>query len=162
VATLIVKRLDDALRDGDPIRVVIRETGVNQDGKTATITSPDGDAQLALIKMCYEKAGLDPLDTAVVEAHGTGTKAGDPIEATAIGRALGEGRPADKPVYIASVKTNLGHTEAASGLAAVIKMSKALEHGQVPPSINFEKPNPDIDFDGLRLKVSIPLHFQLL
>ncbi|KAK3938873.1 hypothetical protein QBC46DRAFT_291686 [Diplogelasinospora grovesii] len=153
VATLVVKRLDDALRDGDPIRVVVRETAVNQDGKTATITSPDCDAQLTLIEACYERAGLDPLDTAVVEAHGTGTKAGDPIEATATGRAISQKRPADKPVYLASVKTNLGHTEAASGLAAVIKMAKSLEHGQIAPSINFEKHNPDIDFDGLRLKI---------
>ncbi|KAK4238694.1 hypothetical protein C8A03DRAFT_14873 [Achaetomium macrosporum] len=157
VATIIVKRLSDALAQGDPIRAVVRETGVNQDGKTATITSPDEDAQVTLIKTCYERAGLDPADTAVVEAHGTGTKTGDPIEARAIGKALSEQRSADRPLYLASVKTNLGHTEAASGLAAVIKMAKSLEKGKVAPSINFEKPNPQIDLHALRLKVPTAL-----
>ncbi|KAI8623341.1 reducing type I polyketide synthase [Xylariaceae sp. FL1651] len=153
IAILVVKRLEDALKNRDPIRAVIRETAANQDGKTATITSPDFIAQRDLIRACYDRAGLDPLDTAFVEAHGTGTRAGDPIEANAIGTAISQGRPEDKPVYLASVKTNLGHTEAASGLAAIIKTAKALELGQIPPSINFEKPNPDIDFKALRLQV---------
>lgn len=156
MATLVVKRLEDAIRNGDPISAVVRETAVNQDGKSATITSPDGTAQRELIKECYERAGLDPRDTIVVEAHGTGTAIGDPIEAEAIGRAFSTGgcRPKDEPVLIASVKTNLGHTEAASGLAAVIKMAKSLEHGKIAPSLNFEKPNPKIDLHSLGLKVS--------
>lgn len=156
MATLVVKRLEDAIRNGDPIRAVVRGTAVNQDGKSATITSPDGAAQRDLIRECYERAGLDPRDTIVVEAHGTGTAIGDPIEAEAIGRAFspGECPPRDEPVLIASVKTNLGHTEAASGLAAVIKMAKSLEHGKIAPSLNFKKPNPKIDFHGLGLKVS--------
>ncbi|KAI3338274.1 putative polyketide synthase [Ustulina deusta] len=153
VAILVVKRLEDALRNRDPIRAVIRETAANQDGKTPTITSPDLDAQRNLIRACYERAGIPVHETALVEAHGTGTKAGDPIEATAIGAAISQGRPENQPVYLGSVKTNLGHTEAASGLAAIIKAAKSLELGQIPPSINFEKPNPDIDFEGLRLKV---------
>ncbi|POS74158.1 polyketide synthase-3 [Diaporthe helianthi] len=156
-AILIVKRLEDALRSNDPIRAVIRETAVNQDGKTATITLPDGAAQQDLIRECYERAGLDPRDTAVVEAHGTGTIAGDPIEAKAIGRSFrweGTG-PSGTPVLIASVKTNLGHTEAASGLAALIKMAKSVEYGQVAPSLNFERANPSIDLDALRLEVPL-------
>ncbi|KAI1309753.1 putative polyketide synthase [Xylaria venustula] len=153
VAILVVKRLEDAIKNRDPIRAVIRETAANQDGKTPTITSPDLDAQRNLIRSCYERAGIPIHETALVEAHGTGTKAGDPIEATAIGAAISKGRPASQPVYLGSVKTNLGHTEAASGLAAIIKTTKALEVGQIAPSINFEKPNPDIDFEGLRLKV---------
>ncbi|KAI3316791.1 reducing type I polyketide synthase [Xylariaceae sp. AK1471] len=153
VGILVVKRLEDALKNRDPIRAVIRETAANQDGKTATITSPDLDAQRDLIRECYNRAGLDPMDTALVEAHGTGTKAGDPIEANAIGTALSEGRPENRPVYLASVKTNLGHTEAASGMAAIIKTSMSLERRQIAPSINFEKPNPDIDFETLRLQV---------
>ncbi|KAI0435050.1 putative polyketide synthase [Xylaria sp. FL1042] len=153
VAILVVKRLEDAIKDRDPIRAVIRETAANQDGKTPTITSPDLDAQRNLIRACYERAGIPIHETALVEAHGTGTKAGDPIEATAIGAALSKGRPETQPVYLGSVKTNLGHTEAASGLAAIIKTTKSLEVGQIAPSINFEKPNPDIDFEGLRLKV---------
>ncbi|KAI1744483.1 reducing type I polyketide synthase [Xylaria scruposa] len=153
VAVLIVKRLEDALRERDPIRAVIRETAVNQDGKTATITSPDIDAQRNLIRECYESAGLDPRETTLIEAHGTGTKAGDPIEATAIGTAISESRPAGQPVFLASVKTNLGHTEAASGLAAIIKTAKSLEVSKIAPSINFEKPNPEIDFERLRLQI---------
>ncbi|KAF3760416.1 hypothetical protein M406DRAFT_86125 [Cryphonectria parasitica EP155] len=153
LATIIVKRLDDALADGDPICAVIREAGLNQDGKTATITSPDQEAQRRLIEACYQRAGLDPSETAVVEAHGTGTKQGDRAEARAIGEAISRTRPADKPVYLASVKTNLGHTEATSGLASLIKMAKSLEHGKVAPSINFERPNPEIDLEALRLKI---------
>lgn len=153
---MVVKRLDDAIRNGDPIRVVIRETAVNQDGKTATITSPDGAAQQRLIRECYERAGLDPHDIIVVEAHGTGTPTGDPIEAKAIGRAFRteEAQPRGSPVLIASVKTNLGHTEAVSGLAALIKMAKSIEHGQIAPSLNFDKANPNIDLHELRLEVS--------
>ncbi|TGJ85110.1 hypothetical protein E0Z10_g3631 [Xylaria hypoxylon] len=135
VAVLVVKRLSDALKNRDPIRAVIRETAANQDGKTPTITSPDLEAQRTLIRDCYERAGIRVEETAFVEAHGTGTKVGDFTEANAI------------------VKTNLGHTEAASGLAAIIKAAKSLELGQIPPSINFEKPNPEIDFETLRLQV---------
>ncbi|KAI0454862.1 reducing type I polyketide synthase [Xylaria acuta] len=153
LSILVVKRLEDALKNRDPIRAIIRETAANQDGKTATITSPDVEAQRDLIRACYDRAGLRVDETDLVEAHGTGTKAGDPIEANAIGSAIGQRRPENKPVYLGSVKTNLGHTEAASGLAAIIKATKSLEHGQIPPSINFEKPNPDIDFQALRLQV---------
>ncbi|GAB1318217.1 Polyketide synthase (Fragment) [Madurella fahalii] len=158
IAALIVKRLSDALRDGDPIRAVVRETAVNQDGRTPTITAPCAEAQRRLISQCYRTAGLDPLKTSVVEAHGTGTRVGDPAEARAIGEALGRHRPPElPPLYVASVKTNLGHTEAASGLAAIIKMVLALEHCQIPPSLNFERPNPDIDMQALRIKVPTTL-----
>lgn len=153
---MVVKRLEDAIRNGDPVRAVIRETALNQDGKTATVTSPDGAAQQDLIRECYKRASLDPANTIVVEAHGTGTPAGDPIEANAIGRALRPdgGQPRDSPVFIASVKTNLGHTEAVSGLAALIKMTKSIEHGQIAPSLNFEKANRNIDLHALGLEVS--------
>ncbi|KAK2755488.1 Type I Iterative PKS [Arachnomyces sp. PD_36] len=154
IATLILKRLDDALRDGDPIRAVIRETGMNQDGKTPTITSPSGEAQEALMRACYDRAGLDPQETTYVEAHGTGTKAGDPIEAAAIGAVFGTNRSPQHPVLVGSVKSNLGHTEAASGLAAIIKVAKALERGQIPPSINLEQINSSLDLRGGRLKIA--------
>jgi acyl transferase domain-containing protein len=137
------------------IRAIVRETAANQDGHTPTITAPCSDAQRNLIKATYARAGLDPLDTTVVEAHGTGTKIGDPAEARAIGEAMGRGRKTS--LYVGSVKTNLGHTEAASGLAAVIKMVLALEHRQIPPSLNFEKANPEIDLSGLGLQVRMPL-----
>lgn len=155
VGALVIKRLSDAIRDGDPIRAVIRETGANQNGKTVSITSPDTEAQKRLIEQCYSNAGLDPLDTALVEAHGTGTLVGDPREANAIGTTLGRGRPAGKPLYMASVKTNIGHTEAASGLASIIKVVMSMENNQIAPSINFDRVNPDIDLKSLGLEVSL-------
>lgn len=153
VAALVIKRLSDAVRDGDPIRAVIRETGANQDGRTPTITSPDAEAQRRLIQQCYTRARLDPLETALVEAHGTGTPIGDPLEAKAIGETLGRHRPATKPLYMASVKTNLGHTEAASGLASIIKTAMSLEHRKIAPNLNYRTANPDIDMENLHLEV---------
>ncbi|KAL9123055.1 MAG: hypothetical protein Q9187_000382 [Circinaria calcarea] len=153
VATLILKPLHEALKDGDPVRAVIRETLLNQDGKSPTITSPSQAAQEELIRTCYKKAGLDPINTTYVEAHGTGTISGDPIEAGAIGSVFGQRRPTEKPLYIGSIKSNIGHLEAASGLASVVKTVLAFEKGFIPPSINFEKPNPAILFKEWNLKV---------
>ncbi|KAK4866744.1 hypothetical protein LT330_007907 [Penicillium expansum] len=141
IATLVLKRLDEALRDGDPIRAVIRETGMNQDGKTPTITSPSRDAQEALMRACYQRAGLNPDETTYVEAHGTGTVAGDVVEVAAIRSVFGTGRASKRPIVLGSVKSNLGHTEAASGLAAIIKVVKALENRQIPPTINIQQFN---------------------
>lgn len=155
VATLLLKPVDDALRDGDPIRAVIRETALNQDGKTPTITSPSRQAQEELIRTCYSRAGLNPLETAYVETHGTGTMAGDTIEAGAIGEILGKGRAADKPLFMGSVKSNIGHLEAASGLAAVIKVALAFEKCCIPPNYDFEVRNPKIPFQELRLQVPV-------
>ena len=157
VATLLLKPLEDTLRDGDPIRAVIRETALNQDGKTPTITSPSREAQEDLIHTCYRNAGLDPLDTAYVEAHGTGTRTGDPIEAGAIGEVLGKGRAVDRPLFIGSVKSNVGHLEAASGLAAIVKVAMAFEKRYIPPNYNFEAGNPGILFDEWRLQVPVKL-----
>ncbi|KAK4677801.1 Type I Iterative PKS [Podospora pseudoanserina] len=156
-ATIILKRLDDALRDGDPIRAIIRETGVNQDGKTETITTPSGEAQEALIRACYKKAGLDPSQTTYFEAHGTGTPTGDPIEVKAISSVFQDTRPSGDPLRIGSVKTNIGHTETASGVAAIIKVALALEKGQIPPSVNYEKPNEKLRLDDWKLKVPTEL-----
>jgi acyl transferase domain-containing protein len=150
-----LKRLDDALRDGDPIRAVIRETGANQDGKTETITTPSGSAQAELIRDCYRRASLDPAETTYFEAHGTGTATGDPIEAKAIASVFKDSRPLGQPpLLLGSVKTNIGHTETASGLASIIKVVLALEKGYIPPHINFEKPNPKLDLAGWNIKVS--------
>lgn len=132
VATLLLKRLDDALRDGDHVHAVIRETALNQDGKTKTISSPSMEAQQQLIEECYRRAGLDLAQTAYVEAHMTGTATGDPIEAEAIARTFGQRRSSDDPVLVGSVKTHLGHTEPVSGLAAVIKTAFALQHACIP------------------------------
>ncbi|KAL2193905.1 polyketide synthase [Corynascus similis CBS 632.67] len=155
-ATVILKRLDDALRDGDPIRAIIRESGVNQDGKTETITTPSGEAQEALVRDCYRRAGLDPAQTAYFEAHGTGTPTGDPIEVAAIASVFKDTRK-NEPLRIGSVKTNIGHTETASGVAAIIKVALALEKGQIPPSINFEEPNAKLHLDEWKLKVPTSL-----
>jgi acyl transferase domain-containing protein len=148
--------LDDALRDGDPIRAVIRETGANQDGKTETITTPSREAQEALIREVYHKAGLDPSETTYFEAHGTGTPTGDPIEAEAIASVFKDTRKGGQPLRLGSIKTNIGHTETASGLASIVKVALAMEKGQIPPSINFEKPNPKLHLDKWKLKVSRP------
>jgi acyl transferase domain-containing protein len=153
-ATVILKRLDDALRDGDPIRAVIRGSGLNQDGKTDTITTPSQEAQEELIRAVYRKAGLDPSHTAYFEAHGTGTPTGDPIEARAVASVFKDKRTREQPLRIGSVKTNVGHTETASGLASIIKVALALEKGQIPPSINFEKPNEQLHLEEWNMKAS--------
>jgi acyl transferase domain-containing protein len=156
IATIIIKRLDEAVRDGDPIRAIIRETLLNQDGGTPGILTPSQEAQEDIIRQCYLNAGLDPLETSYVEAHGTGTKMGDPIEANAIGIVFGKDRSPNQPLLVGSVKSNIGHLESSSGLAAVIKVAMSFEKNLIPPSINFEKPNPGINFPALKLKVYIP------
>ncbi|KAF4965337.1 hypothetical protein FSARC_6852 [Fusarium sarcochroum] len=156
VATIVIKRLSDALAANDPIRAVIRETALNQDGKTDTITTPSATAQVELMRECYRRAGLDPRGTQYFEAHGTGTPTGDPIEAGAMAAIFGAGEGRDNEEYylrIGSVKTNVGHTEAASGLAAMVKGVLCLEKGLIPPTVNYETPNPKLKLDEWRLKV---------
>lgn len=153
MATIVLKRLNDAIAAGDPIRAIIRESVLNQDGKTETLTSPSQAAQEALMRDCYAKAGLEPFRTQYFEAHGTGTPTGDPIEAAAIASVFQSHRRKEEALRIGSVKTNIGHTEATSGLASVIKVVMAMEKGVLPPSINFKKPNPQLTLDEWRLKV---------
>ncbi len=148
---VILKPLKQAIADGDPIRAVIRGTGVNSDGRTIGLSLPNEAAQAALLRSVYAGAGVAPDDLAFFEMHGTGTPAGDPIEAAAVGAALGQGRSRKLP--IGSVKSNLGHLEPASGMAGVIKATLALEHALIPPSINSDTPNPKIPFDELNLRV---------
>ncbi|KAI2466200.1 polyketide synthase module [Annulohypoxylon bovei var. microspora] len=155
VSALVIKRLSDALADNDPIRAVIRETALNQDGKTDTITTPSGAAQVELMRECYRRAGLDPRGTQYFEAHGTGTPAGDPIEASAMAAIFSGGRDDEANfLRIGSVKTNIGHTEAASGLAAMVKGVLCLEKGLIPASVNYETPNPKLKLKEWRLKVA--------
>ena len=137
VSAIYIKPLEDALRDGNPVRAVIRATAVNTDGKGVSLVTPNGDAQAALIRHAYRSAGLDPSDTAFVECHGTGTPTGDPIETSAVGSVFGSAG-----VLIGSVKPNLGHGEGASGLTSIIKCVLALEHKTIPPNIKFHNPNP--------------------
>lgn len=142
MGSIYLKRLSDAIRDNDPIRAVIRGTAVGSNGKTRGISAPSADAQEAVIRKAYQKAGIDPSDTSYMECHGTGTPAGDPIEVEAISRVFK--RNAQNPLLIGSVKTNVGHGEAVSGLSGIIKTVLALEKGQIPPTIGVNKINPKI------------------
>lgn len=153
-ATLIVKRLDDAIKNNDPIRAVVLASGVNQDGKTETITTPSRQAQEALIRDVYLKSGLNPAHTAYFEAHGTGTPTGDPLEIGAISSVFTKAKTSDQPLRVGSVKTNIGHTETASGLASLIKVALSLEKGQILPSANFEEPNEQLQLEERNLTVN--------
>ena len=155
MAALVLKPMNDALRDGDTIRAVIRGTAVNSNGRGPGITVPSREAQVQLIRSAYDQACLDPALTGYCEAHGTGTQAGDPLEAGAIGDTFGRYRPdgEDGKLYVGSVKTNIGHLEGASGLAGIVKTVMSLENGTIAPNLWFKKGNPKIDFDALRIRV---------
>ncbi|MDI3307956.1 MAG: beta-ketoacyl synthase N-terminal-like domain-containing protein, partial [Acetobacteraceae bacterium] len=148
---VVLKRLEDALRDGDAVRAVILGSGVNGAGRTVGLSLPSQAAQTALMRQVLAESGIAPDRLGYFEAHGTGTATGDPIEAAAIGAAIA-GRSAG-PLPIGSAKTNIGHTEPASGMAGLLKAMLVLEHGCIPPSLHFEQPNPAIDFDRLGLRV---------
>ncbi|XXF76318.1 SDR family NAD(P)-dependent oxidoreductase [Myxococcaceae bacterium GXIMD 01537] len=152
-AMLVIKPLSAALRDGNPIHSLILGTAVNQDGRTPGITVPNAEAQVAVMREAYAKAGVDPLRVAYVEAHGTGTPVGDPIEARAIGTVTGVGRGEKDRCRMGSVKTNLGHLEAVAGVTGVIKAALVLKHGTVPPHLHLEKVNPRIPLDALGLHI---------
>ena len=150
---VVLKRLELALDDRDPIYALIRGSAVNQDGYCSGLTVPNGGAQRAVLREAIASAGIHPAEVGYLEAHGTGTALGDPIEAAALGEVLGQGRPAGERCAIGSVKTNLGHLEAAAGIAGLIKAALALRHLELPPSLHFEKANPDIPFADLPLQV---------
>jgi len=154
---VVLKLLSQALADGDPIYALIRGSGVNQDGHTNGITVPNGSSQEALMQQVYQRAGIHPADIHYVEAHGTGTPVGDPIEAHALGAVLSASRPPDRPCLIGSVKTNIGHLEAAAGVAGLIKVALCLKHRQIPPHLNLEQPSPAIPFEALCLRVPTTL-----
>ncbi|KAJ0329303.1 hypothetical protein COL922a_012924 [Colletotrichum nupharicola] len=148
-----VKRLSDAIRDGNPIRAVIRGTSSNADGKTPSLTIPSFESHEAMIRRAYAMATIDDSDipnTGFVECHGTGTAAGDPIETTAISKVFGT-----SGIYIGSCKPNIGHSEGASGITSLIKSIMALEKRTIPPNIKFVTPNPKIPFDRNGLKVPV-------
>ena len=115
---LVLKRVDDARRDGDQILAVIAGSAINHDGRSNGLIAPNQDAQAEVLRRAYKDAGIDPRTVDYIEAHGTGTVLGDPIEAEALGRVVGRGRPADRPVLLGAVKTNVGHMESAAGAAA--------------------------------------------
>ncbi|NGN62859.1 polyketide synthase [Streptomyces sp. A7024] len=154
VGVVVLKPLAAALADGDRIRAVIQGSAVGNDGRTSgspLIPSPEG--QTDVLRWAYADAGVAPADVDFVEAHGAGSPTFDPIELNAIGEVLGEGRPADRPCLVGSVKTNIGHAEAAGGIAGLIKTVLSLEHGQVPPSLHLNTPHPQVAWDTLPLSV---------
>jgi polyketide synthase 13 len=150
---LVLKRLDDARRDGDEILAVIAGSAINHDGRSNGMLAPNPDAQADVLRRAYRDAGINPRDVDYIEAHGTGTILGDPIEADALGRVVGRGRTAHQPALLGAVKTNVGHLESAAGAASLAKVALALHHNKIPASINYAGPNPYIDFEAIRLRV---------
>jgi len=150
---VVLKPLSRALADGDSIYAVIRGSAVNQDGRSNGLMAPNPLAQEAVLREAYRRAGVSPGDVQYVEAHGTGTLLGDPIEARALGRVLADGRAPENFCAIGSVKTNIGHCEAAAGVAGLIKVALALKHAEIPASLHFQEPNPHIPFDELPIRV---------
>ncbi|WP_181705306.1 type I polyketide synthase [Chthonobacter rhizosphaerae] len=147
----VLKTMDAARAAGDPIRGVLVGSGINSDGRTVGMSLPSAQQQAALLRHVYDRFEIDPAGLAYIEAHGTGTRVGDPAEAQALGEILGRKRGERLPV--GSVKTNIGHLEAASGMAGLLKAQLVLEKAMVPPSLHFNTPNPDIPFDDLNIEV---------
>ncbi|MCB1741758.1 MAG: SDR family NAD(P)-dependent oxidoreductase [Gammaproteobacteria bacterium] len=150
---VVLKRLHDAQRDGDRILAVIRGSAINQDGRSSGLTAPNGPSQTRVISDALAAGGVAPADVQYLECHGTGTVLGDPIEVQAADAILSAGREQDSPLLIGSVKTNLGHLEAAAGIAGLIKVILALQHERIPPSLHFRSPNPRIPWDSLNVEV---------
>ncbi len=149
----LLKDYDRAVADGNPILAVVAHTIVNTDGAKSGITVPSAAAQTSLLKNAYLQAGIDPAQIDYIEAHGTGTAVGDPVETRALGEALGQHRPRTQPLPIGSVKGNVGHLEAASGIAGLLKAVYSLRHRVVPAHIGMDTPNPHIRFDHWNLEV---------
>lgn len=150
---IILKRLSDAVANGDPILALIRGVALNQDGRSNGLTAPNGLAQQAVIRQALSDGRIKPAEVSFVETHGTGTSLGDPIEVQALATVLGEGRPTDDPIKLGAVKTNLGHLESAAGVAALIKTVLALQNEEIPPNLHCNHPNPYIPWDALPIAV---------
>ncbi len=148
-AAVILKRLSDAQRDGDPILAVVRGTAVNHDGHAASLTTPSGPAQERVIRAALAASGLQPGDIDYLEAHGTGTRLGDPIEGTALAEVFGGSHSAERPLWMGSAKSNLGHTQAAAGLAGVFKVVLAMRHNLLPRTLHVTQPSPAVDWDAV-------------
>jgi acyl transferase domain-containing protein len=150
---VVLKRLSDAERDGDVVLAVIRGSATNHDGRSSGLTVPNGQAQQAVIRQALSDAGVPPSKVHYIEAHGTGTPLGDPIELRAVAAVLGEGRTPDRPFLVGTVKTNIGHLEAAAGVAGLIKVVLAMRHRRIPPSLHFREPNPHVPWQELPVTV---------
>ena len=154
-AIVALRRLSDALADDDRILAVVRGSAVNQDGRSGGLTAPNGPAQEAVIRAALAAANLPPAAIGYVETHGTGTPLGDPIEVGALGAVFSAERDPGRPLMIGSVKTNIGHLEAAAGIAGVIKVVLALQRGEIPPHLHLESGNPLIDWAHLPITVPV-------
>ncbi|MEM8946298.1 MAG: SDR family NAD(P)-dependent oxidoreductase [Planctomycetota bacterium] len=148
-----LRKLSDAERDGDPILGIIRGSAIGHNGTSSGLTAPNPKAQEKVIRQALERAGVEPADVAYLEAHGTGTELGDPIEMQAAAAALAQDRATDNPLLVGSVKTNIGHLEAAAGMAGLMKVLLSIDHEQIPAQLNFDEPNPHIPWGSLAVKV---------
>lgn len=153
-AVVVLKRLSDALRAGDRVLAVVRGSAVNNDGPSSGLTVPNGPAQQALLRTALARAGVKPSEVDLVECHGTGTLLGDPIEVQALGAVFGEARSADQPLWLGAVKANLGHLEAAAGMAGVLKVALALERAEIPAQPPLDELNPHIPWSRLPVEVA--------
>nr|WHM27952.1 NftM1 [Streptomyces conglobatus] len=151
---VVLKRLADAVADGDPVYCVLLGGAVNHDGDGQALTVPDRDAQQALLREAYARAGVAPERVRYVELHGTGTRAGDPVEAGALGSVFGPARETGQPLLVGSVKTNIGHLDAAAGVIGLIKVALSVKHGVLPASLNFAEPHPSIPMEEWKLRVN--------
>ena len=149
----MLKRLSDAIADRDNILAVIRGSAVNQDGPSGGLTVPNGPSQEAVIQQALKNGGVDPGDVSYIEAHGTGTSLGDPIEVGALGAVFGKKSSREQPLILGSIKTNIGHLEAAAGIAGLMKVVLQMQHQEIAPHLHFQQPNPYINWSDLPVVV---------
>ncbi|WP_422735495.1 thioester reductase domain-containing protein [Micromonospora sp. WMMD729] len=152
---VVLKRLSAALADNDPIVAVVRGSAVNHDGRSSGLTVPNPLAQQDVVGAALAQAGVGPDGVDYVEAHGTGTSLGDPIELRALEAVIGRHRRPDDPLLVGSVKTNIGHLEPAAGIAGLFKVVLAMSHGEIPPHLHLNEPNPNLDWSGLHVRVPV-------
>ncbi|CAN5134442.1 hypothetical protein BH11PSE11_BH11PSE11_04980 [soil metagenome] len=154
---IVLKRLSDAMADGDNVMAVIRGSYVNQDGRSPSLTAPSGRSQESVIRHALSRAGVAPAEVGYVETHGTCTQLGDPIEIHALKAVFGATRTASAPLVVGAVKSNIGHLEAAAGIAGLIKATLAISHARIPPNLHFTQMNPHISLDGLAARFPVAL-----
>lgn len=152
---VVLKLLSRALADSDHVWAVLRGSAINQDGASNGLTAPNGLAQEAVIRAALADAGVAPGEVSYVEAHGTGTSLGDPVEVSALANIYCQGRRSDDPLFLGSVKANIGHAEAAAGIAGLIKVVLAMKHGHIPLQLHFTKPNPQIALDAISAAIPV-------